>query len=271
MKRLRDDASSPDPHVAESARALGALRPRKPDAAAFRRVEKALRNSPPSPHPWHAAGGVGIGVGVGAVAVAVLLTWWYLHRARAVAPPDIRTPSSRSQTEVVPAAPPREAPQTETPTAPPTIGVVAVVSGNPPPPPAKKHAHKFAEPVASAPLPPPLAALDPPASFAAPDPVEAVRTAKQAPIEAELVMTAANALRRDHEAARATLLLNYYLAHYPHGALVEEALVFAIEAARDQHDGRAGALAEHYLAAFPQGRYRTAVLDSLRQQSPNGP
>ena len=71
------------------------------------------------------------------------------------------------------------------------------------------------------------------------------------------VLDALVALRRDHDPVRAGALVDKYLADHPRGALREEALVLAIEAAdaRGDHlDGRRWA--RIYEAEYPQGRFR---------------
>jgi hypothetical protein len=74
--------------------------------------------------------------------------------------------------------------------------------------------------------------------------------------EAALVEQAMNALRRDHEPARASRLLDEYRSRYPDGALAEEALVLAIEAAVARHDdAAAAALGTSYLGRYPKGRF----------------
>ncbi len=72
------------------------------------------------------------------------------------------------------------------------------------------------------------------------------------------VLDALVALRREHDAVRAGALLTRYLAAHPHGALREEALVLAIEAADARNDA-AGAqqLARTYQTEFPAGRFLT--------------
>jgi hypothetical protein len=70
------------------------------------------------------------------------------------------------------------------------------------------------------------------------------------------VLDALIALRREHDPARAGTLLGRYLAAHPRGALREEALVLAIEAADARGDRAAGAeLARAYQAEYPAGRF----------------
>jgi hypothetical protein len=70
------------------------------------------------------------------------------------------------------------------------------------------------------------------------------------------VLDALVALRRDHDADRAAGLLDHYLGANRHGALREEALVLAIEAADTRGDGTgARHLARIYLVEFPAGRF----------------
>ena len=70
------------------------------------------------------------------------------------------------------------------------------------------------------------------------------------------VLDALVALRRERDPVRAGTLLARYLSAHPHGALREEALVLAIEAA-DARGDRAGGeqLAHAYQAEFPAGRF----------------
>jgi hypothetical protein len=70
------------------------------------------------------------------------------------------------------------------------------------------------------------------------------------------VLDALIALRRDHDPARASVLLDRYLDGNRHGDLREEALVLAIEAADARGDvARAGRLARAYQAEFPRGLF----------------
>jgi hypothetical protein len=70
------------------------------------------------------------------------------------------------------------------------------------------------------------------------------------------VLDALVALRREHDAVRAGALLTRYLAAHPNGALREEALALAIEAA-DARGDKLGArqLAQTYQGEFPAGRF----------------
>jgi len=70
------------------------------------------------------------------------------------------------------------------------------------------------------------------------------------------VLDALIALRREHDPVRAGTLLARYLSAHPHGALREEALTLAIEAADARGDRAAGAqLAQTYQGEFPAGRF----------------
>jgi hypothetical protein len=71
------------------------------------------------------------------------------------------------------------------------------------------------------------------------------------------VLDALVALRRDHDAFRAGELLDTYLSTHRRGALREEALALAVEAADARGDrGSAQRLARTYQIEFPEGRFR---------------
>ena len=74
---------------------------------------------------------------------------------------------------------------------------------------------------------------------------------------------AARALRRDRDPVRAGALLEDYFRRYPRGALAEEALAVAIEAAVARGDARAPALARRYLARYPGGHFRNVAERAL--------
>jgi hypothetical protein len=79
------------------------------------------------------------------------------------------------------------------------------------------------------------------------------------------VLDALIALRRDHDARRATALLDTYLAANRHGALREEALVLALEAADARGDvARSVRLAHTYQSEFPHGRFAPFVQSHIR-------
>jgi outer membrane protein assembly factor BamD (BamD/ComL family) len=78
--------------------------------------------------------------------------------------------------------------------------------------------------------------------------------------ESALMLSAVQALRRDRDAERALVLLEDYLRLYPRGALTEEALALAIEAAAARGDGAAAVgFADEYLQRHPAGRFREAA------------
>jgi hypothetical protein len=88
--------------------------------------------------------------------------------------------------------------------------------------------------------------------LAGPPPPSAAAVAR----ERTEVLDALIALRREHDPARAGTLLSRYLSAHPNGALREEALVLAIEAADARGDRAAGRqLAETYQREFPGGRF----------------
>ena len=80
----------------------------------------------------------------------------------------------------------------------------------------------------------------------------------------QLIVDAMTALRRDHDANRAGVLLDRYLTGNPGGALREEALALAVEAAiaRDDRPAR-DRLGQAYLSRYPSGRFRSFVQSGL--------
>ncbi|HSS37240.1 MAG TPA: hypothetical protein VLT58_00580 [Polyangia bacterium] len=93
--------------------------------------------------------------------------------------------------------------------------------------------------------------------------VETPRLRREAPSPARertQVLDALIALRRDHDPERAQALLDPYLQRSRQGALREEALVLAIEAADARSDrARAARLARVYQDEYPGGRFATFV------------
>jgi hypothetical protein len=89
--------------------------------------------------------------------------------------------------------------------------------------------------------------------------------------EPTLVATAMRALRRDHDPVGAGRLLDDYLRRWPSGALIEEALALALEAANARGDARARTFATTYLQRFPQGRFGEAARRTLTSASARTP
>jgi hypothetical protein len=130
-----------------------------------------------------------------------------------------------------------------------TIGLAPRPEAEPTPAPARAPALKV-HPVKAA----PQRAADLPAATAA---------------ERTQVLDAMIALRRDHDAARAGQLLDHYLAAHPHGALREEALVLAIEAATARGDAAsARRWAADYSDAYPNGRFHKFARETLAADAP---
>jgi hypothetical protein len=77
------------------------------------------------------------------------------------------------------------------------------------------------------------------------------------------VVTALEALRKQHDPDRAARLLAGYLAAHPRGALAEEALALSIEAAAVRHDPAAAEFAKRYLREYPSGRFRQTAEAAL--------
>jgi hypothetical protein len=114
-------------------------------------------------------------------------------------------------------------------------------------------------PVAPPPIAEPVVETPPPKPAARPT---LRRIASAAPSAAAVarerteVLDALVALRREHDPARAGTLLARYLSAHPRGAMREEALALAIEAADARGERAAAAqLAQAYQTEFPAGRF----------------
>jgi hypothetical protein len=111
----------------------------------------------------------------------------------------------------------------------------------------------------------PIAAVEPAPRETVPDvapPVPApamhARRGRAPAVDAEssLLFDATRVLRGERDPARAGVLLDAYFRRFPHGALAEEALALAIEAAEARGDARARVLARRYLGRYPSGHFR---------------
>ena len=114
------------------------------------------------------------------------------------------------------------------------------------------------------PAPEPTVDAPPPAPRTARAESHPAREVKARPVnegeDPSQVLEAIRALRKRGDAAHAQVLLDKYLAAHPGGALTEDALALAIEAASARHDPRAADYARRYLARFPNGRFRAIAL-----------
>ena len=241
---------------------LESLRPKGPNLDAFARVRVALESGAPRPpsrpswRRWRSLGGAGV---VGLVVAALLFARWRSEPATG------RTEKLPVQRSVIVGGTDRPAPRlsiVETPAGETPRLVPAGAQRQEPRDVAhgavqKPAPHRHVRTSEASPPHPPVP-HQPPVSPVEPDPEERVRDSQER-IEAELLTGAIHALRRDRDPGRALMLLDFYRQRYPNGALTEESLALAIEAAEARHDRRASAYAQRYLARFPAGQYRDAA------------
>jgi len=247
MKRLREEIDSPDPLLAEAARLLVSLPPVESSPGRRARIWAALsrRRGPRQgilSIRWALRSAVLVPLVLLALATVATALWAGVLAPRAGKLERQEDGGRRSSIAPVrgPATPPPAPPASPDPEPPPLEQPI------PPAEPPRSPSPKRQAPLASrAQAPSPEADV----AFAfAP-------SAEDEP-ESALVLGAFSALRRDHDPRRAGAMLEEYLRLHPRGALVEEALALAIEAAAARDDSRAGSLAVQYLERFPEGRFR---------------
>lgn len=251
MKRLREQPETSDPVVACAVELLSAAKPLEPSPTRQARVRAALDATYRSPRrrqlllkPIVALVGLLVFVSV----ASAMLGGWIEHRRmqRQAAPP---SPVS-SSTATAPR--PRVEPSTG---ASKPIGADTTAAPAPLAAPSGRAATKTHSPaVADEPPPPPSVS-----EATSPEEPQAVAAPAEGSVSVEevtLVADAIRVLRHENDAPRAGRLLEDYLRRYPQGALAEEALAVAIEAAMASGDKSAGALAGEYLKKYPSGRFR---------------
>jgi hypothetical protein len=100
----------------------------------------------------------------------------------------------------------------------------------------------------------------------------AARSAASSAQERTEVLDALIALRRDHDPLRAGAMLRHYLLVHPRGALREEALVLAIEAADARGDRlQTLKLARSYQADYPAGRFQQFARNQIESNGSHSP
>jgi hypothetical protein len=238
MNRLREEAG--EGPVGEKGLELIRRTPGTPEMPEMkRRVWAALQQSglhraaAPRRLGLRAFAAGAVVLALGGTAGAVIARRWILPRAATV-------------TSTAPATPVRiNAKVTATRTVARAAAPVATLEAPPPPAPVVR-----ARPVRAT----PPRATDLPVATAA---------------ERTQVLDAMIALRRDHDAVRAGRLLAQYLGAHPHGALREEALALAIEAANARGDAAsARRWAGAYGDAYPNGRFSKFARETLQADAP---
>jgi len=266
IERLRDMHEFGSPDEAEAARLLGGLAPVAPPRAVGQRVFANLGvRRRFGPRAMHVVAVTFVPV----LTLAVLGTAlaMYFHRGAGTrapaAPPRISRPAPAA-VALAGAEPRAVAPPAIEPATPQPSATAASPEGRTPAPGEPRRARR------SELAPPPVAAreqnheAEPSAGQAAHTETTSAglgeateaRVAAAPPEEATLVLAALRALRREHDPARAGLLLARYLERFPGGILTQEALALAIEAGLARGDRQAASgLAEEYLKRFPAGRF----------------
>jgi hypothetical protein len=268
MERLKDQSAPSDPVVAEAAALVRSVRVPDAPVGLEERIRARLTTMPRSPlRPrLRSAWAIALALGIAALAGATVIR----RRTRpATAPPAPSQRSTDGDGERV--APPTEPIRSAPPATTRTAAAASTNVGAPQPrrrpsrtstaasQPARALSDELQTSEATSPSTP---AVDAPAEPMPPkqQPQQEQEQRRQPrrndPQESILVLNAAHALRSEHDAKRATKLLDEYLRRYPDGDLVEEGLALAVEARAARNDARAATLAREYLRRFPAGRFR---------------
>ncbi|HEY3358673.1 MAG TPA: hypothetical protein VGQ83_35825 [Polyangia bacterium] len=258
---MRDEAPADDPDLEVVARLAAKVPPLRPSPSSQQAVWSALTRAPRA-RPWHrrvpalAAGILLIATAAAAAGVAGTRLARRLEARRPA--PGVPDDAGRGQVRAPGDANAAPAPSSQPRPAAPSQSLAggAPVAGA-----------ARAEPVRYPRTPAPASRSARPPSPAAPTPPALLPGA--AP-DAELVLGALAALRREHAPARASALLEQYLHRHPDGLLAEDALALAIEAAAARGDAAAARVARRYLGQFPDGRFRATAQQAIMRFSSDG-
>jgi outer membrane biosynthesis protein TonB len=243
MERLREQRDASDPVVVEAAKLLGELAPAEDEPGRKERVRRSLA-ARLGGRRWRAPAWVLVPAAglIGLAAAAAERVWNPPaaevpvaerpisrakpdHNAPAPAPVEVADPKPELKPKQAPTRMPAEAPAPEL------------------------------EPLD--PKPEPKAKLRPKPTHAA---AEVEVTSPPVPArddETLLLVEAVRTLRRENRPEAASALLEEYLRRHPYGALREEGLALAVEAASaSKNEIRAAELAREYIARYPAGRFR---------------
>ena len=246
--RLRQRQRFTDPGLARLAELVRAVQPLAPSTAQKRRVQAALEAVPRRRRPTTVSRVAVLLLCSGGLAFAgALATRRVLERRQPVVTqlPSLQAAPRPGATRMVATQPPATQPVvTQLPATPPVVTQLPVVTPQGP---------------AGSMMPSGSAVARPAQVERARRPVTSPRQLSDGPRE---LAAALAALRRDHDPARAGSLAAHYVAVHPNGALVEEALILAFEAARAV-DSDGAAEATRYLARFPDGRFAAQARAAL--------
>ena len=232
MDRLRDLKQSPERDVANAAELISTMRPMSSTPSLEVRLRERLGTNAPVPTGLLSQVAMGSCVVAGLALAGVGVRSWLAKPAQTLSAIVAPVPAATAPAAPAPVSAPEPGP------APAPSSAVAVAA-NPLPTPS----------VSTAPKP--------------------TRSSKHHDTgsagfdldgpDAQLVISAVQALRQEHDPAKADGLLVDYLRLHPTGALREEVLALRIEAAAKRNDSQAAQLAEQYLQQFPTGRYAEAA------------